>query len=737
MRTSLSRSRAWWLCAAAFVLPMSLTVADAQRPTGAAWLIQSLDNPGDRREEGTAILDTPILPGSVIKAVTLVAALEANIIRPDTARMCRRTTTVDGRRYTCAHPDLRRPLTPAEALAHSCNDYFLSLAPRLSRTSVNALRSRVGLPPIASTADFAASLIGLDGPRVTPRALLDSIVRLTGADRRRPAIVAEPARRVLVEGLRGAATYGSASELESRRVPALAKTGTASMPGGGVVGLIVALVPPEAPRQAAIVVAPGAAGRDAASIAGDLLSGEGMIRVGTTSAGGRVRVDVVGIDDYVSRVVAGEGQPEAREAAQRALAIVVRTFALANRGRHQREGFDVCDTTHCQVLRASTAASRRAASATSGVVLEDRGRPATVFHSAWCGGHSERPGDTWPGATNHPFDRFGPDDACDDEPEWSSQVDAADLERALRSAGLKGDRLRELVVVRRSPSGRAVRLRADGFTPAELSAEDFRNAVGRTAGWQLLKSTMFELRRTPRGYVFSGRGFGHGVGLCVIGAGRRAASGATAEQILAFYFPGLRTATYPKESVPLAPATAGDLELALPEAEEGQRTRIAAMLRRARDEIAAAAGVTAPPTIRVTVHPEPGSFARATALPWWTAGATVRAEIALLPVAMLTERGQLERTIRHEVAHVLLDPSLAGKPLWVREGAALYFGGGGAGSARIPEPTPRRPNSEAACPTDAELRRATSQEEQRAAYARAEACFRRQLAGGVPWRQVG
>ena len=59
------------------------------------------------------------------------------------------------------------------------------------------------------------------------------------------------------------------------------------------------------------------------------------------------------LEDYVARVLAGEGEPRAGDAAQQALAITVRTFAAANRGRHRREGYDFCDTTHCQVFRAA------------------------------------------------------------------------------------------------------------------------------------------------------------------------------------------------------------------------------------------------------------------------------------------------------------------------------------------------------------------------------------------------
>ena len=53
-------------------------------------------------------------------------------------------------------------------------------------------------------------------------------------------------------------------------------------------------------------------------------------------------------------------------------------------------------------------------------------------------------------------------------------------------------------------------------------------AVGRTLGWQHVRSTSFQVSRTASGYRFRGVGYGHGVGLCVVGAGRRAARGESA-----------------------------------------------------------------------------------------------------------------------------------------------------------------------------------------------------------------
>jgi stage II sporulation protein D len=734
-----------WLAAGAATATLwcaaAALAAGQAPPPGAAWLVRPLDAQGPRREARGDILDTPVLPGSIVKAVALVAALEAGAITGRSSHLCRRVVTVDGHTYTCAHPVLKRALTPAEALAYSCNDFFLSLAPRLSRDAVNAVRGRAGLAPIPPSTPLAAALLGLDGPRVTPRALVDVMARLTGTAPAAPVPMRAATRRVLLEGLRGAAEYGTAAAFGERRVAALAKTGTAPMPGGGTMGLVVALAPAAAPTRGVVVVAPGAAGLDAAAVAADLLrpSGGGAslgppagrteapsLRVGRLRTDAAVRVETFDLDRYVSEVVAGEAHRDSGDAALAALAIAVRTYALGNRGRHAAEGFDLCDTTHCQVLRPATALTRRAAQATSGRVLLAGDRVASVYHSAWCGGHPERPSEVWPGATDHGA-ASGRDDACAGEPGWTSEIRAADLEEALTAAGLRGGPLRDVRVVGRNRTGRVTRVRIEGWAPAELSGQEFRTSIGRHLGWQHVKSTLFELQRTAAGYRISGRGFGHGAGLCVLGATRRAARGATAEAILSFYFPGLTVGAAPA-------AGAGEVRLALPGEESSERAALLALLRRSRDEIARAAGVDGGSGLRVTVHPTVESFGRATGQPWYVAGATRGANIDLLPLTVLRRNGQLERVVRHEVAHVLIDAHLEGRPLWVREGAAAHF------SAERARPRPlngeSRLRAALPCPTDAELRRPAGAAAQRDAYDRAHACFAGQVAAGTPWRDV-
>jgi stage II sporulation protein D len=472
---------------------------------------------------------------------------------------------------------------------------------------------------------------------------------------------------------------------------------------------------------------------------GGAQSSSATIRLGITAQRGAARVQTLALDDYVARVIAGEGEPKAPDAAQDALAIAVRTFALANRNRHRREGFDMCDTTHCQVLRPATAASLRAAQATAGRVLVYQGQPATVFYSAWCGGHPERASEVWPGASEYTSEPVEPDTACTDEPGWTSELSERDVERALRLGGLEGRRLRNLVVLQRNASGRVTRLAADGFTPREISGNDFRMAVARIAGPRALKSTTFELKKVSRAYRFEGSGYGHGVGLCVVGAGRRAAAGAGADEILQFYYPGLRierlgvssttaAASAPPVSPPRTAPVARDLQLTLPTRDEVERAALSDLIRRTRDDIVKRAGLpAAAPALRITVHQSVDSFGRATGQPWWMTGATDGTIIDLAPVSTLRQQGQLERAIRHEVAHALLDSMLLKRPQWVREGAAFHFAG----------LTPESPKAgSVTCPKDEEFLRPVSAGAYRDAVARAATCFARAIRGGKSWREV-
>jgi stage II sporulation protein D len=77
-----------------------------------------------------------------------------------------------------------------------------------------------------------------------------------------------------------------------------------------------------------------------------------------------------------------------------------------------------------------------------------------------------------------------------------------------------------------------------------LKGEEFRTVLSQRFGPRAVRSTLFEIRREGDAFVFEGRGFGHGVGLCQAGALARLQAGAKPADVLRRYYPGtsLRTA---------------------------------------------------------------------------------------------------------------------------------------------------------------------------------------------------
>ena len=281
----------------------------------------------------------------------------------------------------------------------------------------------------------------------------------------------------------------------------------------------------------------GAVAAQAGIAAADLERASGRRSVTIGSVAGDTRPLPVALETYVARVLAGEGEPNAPPATQQALAIAVRTFAMVNLGRHRREGFDLCETTHCQVPRAATPASREAALATAGRILTYNGAPAEVFYSASCGGRTESASQVWPGATA-PYLRSIVDDVHAEDAPWTLELTMREVREALATAGF-GGQLTDVVVEARSDSGRAVRLRLVGLRPNAIGGEPFRAAIGQ----RVLRSTAFTLERRGETLRFTGRGYGHGVGMCVVGAGRRARRGEGVDEILRAYYPGLEIET--------------------------------------------------------------------------------------------------------------------------------------------------------------------------------------------------
>ena len=101
---------------------------------------------------------------------------------------------------------------------------------------------------------------------------------------------------------------------------------------------------------------------------------------------------------YVAAVLAGEGGVLQSDAALQALAVAARTYAVRLKGRHASEGYDFCDTTHCQRIepKGITPRLESIAAESAGELLWYQGKPAFTPYSQDCGGRTEDAGAVWP-----------------------------------------------------------------------------------------------------------------------------------------------------------------------------------------------------------------------------------------------------------------------------------------------------------------------------------------------------
>jgi SpoIID/LytB domain protein len=240
-------------------------------------------------------------------------------------------------------------------------------------------------------------------------------------------------------------------------------------------------------------------------------------------------INELDLDDYLLGVVPAEMPSSWPLEALKAQAIAARTYAFANLGKHGKDGYDLRDTTDDQVysgVKAESSSSNAAVCATSGVVMTYEGSPiCAYFHSA-SGGITESAENVW--GKPLPYLRAVMDyDQQSPLATWTRTFSVDQIESALASDVGK---LLSIEVVSRSQSRRACHLLVVGTRGAQITnAETVRRVLK-------LPSTNFNVSVLDNAYLFSGRGFGHGLGLSQWGAKGLAEQGYNAPQILTYYY---------------------------------------------------------------------------------------------------------------------------------------------------------------------------------------------------------
>lgn len=259
-------------------------------------------------------------------------------------------------------------------------------------------------------------------------------------------------------------------------------------------------------------------------------------------------VNEVDIETYVASVLASEISSRWHSETLRAQAIAVRTYALRRMQHKHPATHDVVDTTSNQVYRGVdgvVASLTSAARATAGQSLRFGSSPADVWYHSACGGHTAASSEIT-GVDAPPYLRgYADDDAgghayCAHSPyyTWRNTLPASAIARI---AEMDKASVASLSVAQRWGDGRArsVRIGFSDGTNQAIGGHDFYVRAGRVLGYKVVPSALFDFAPGPgASYAISGRGVGHGVGMCQWGAQGRALAGQSAAQILAAYFPG-------------------------------------------------------------------------------------------------------------------------------------------------------------------------------------------------------
>jgi stage II sporulation protein D len=252
------------------------------------------------------------------------------------------------------------------------------------------------------------------------------------------------------------------------------------------------------------------------------------------------------LEEYLAGAVKAEAGDKMPLEMLKAQAVVARTYAAYHRRLNGEKAYHIVASTLNQQYAGFVPPDSvvwAAVRETSGQVLLWNGDLFPAFYHTDSGGHTEDPRVVF-AAPNMPalkpvrveFPSASP------HHRWRLDLPLADLSAALLRGGISVGRVLALDVLERSRSLRVARLAVRG-TAGTVTVRG--NDLRRLVGYDTLKSTLFAVSVAGPVARFVGRGYGHGVGLDQWSAKTMADQGYSAQQIVAYYYPGAVLASLP------------------------------------------------------------------------------------------------------------------------------------------------------------------------------------------------
>lgn len=267
-------------------------------------------------------------------------------------------------------------------------------------------------------------------------------------------------------------------------------------------------------------------------------------------------INVVNLEDYVKGVLPKEmplGKNNENYEALKALAICIRTYAV-KKLENGKIFFDLYSDTRDQVYGGADAEhplSNRAVDETKNLILKFGDKPALLYYHSTCGGYTESAENVF---TSYPVPymtsiKDGDEPFCEISPRysWKETYTKKEIVNRLRNYSILAsddDELEDIAIIDKFESGRVSQLEIvvedDNGNEREiiLRGNEIRSILRTADNKNILWSTMFDISQTSGKIILTGKGYGHGVGLCQWGAIALSRNGRNYEYILAHYYPG-------------------------------------------------------------------------------------------------------------------------------------------------------------------------------------------------------
>ena len=304
----------------------------------------------------------------------------------------------------------------------------------------------------------------------------------------------------------------------------------------------------------------------------------GALEIRRNPDGTQTAINTIDLEDYLCSVISSEMSANSPMELLKAHAVISRSWAIRAIMKPNHDGYHVCADDHCQRyegLRRMSERAVQAVRATAGQVLTYDGKICDCRYHKCCGGRTEIWRTCWEdidvpyirsvecpycnpkhikALSSHSERSFDfrlstclndYDQETTDFHDWQVTYTAEELSDIIRTkSGIDFGQITDLIPLHRGPSGRIDQLKIVGTKHTEVIGKELKIRLWLSRS--CLYSSWFEVEKTLNSqlstfnFQLTGHGWGHGAGLCQIGAAVMAAEGHSYEEILTYYYPGTR-----------------------------------------------------------------------------------------------------------------------------------------------------------------------------------------------------